>query len=79
MIEVRGAGLMIGVEFDNPARADAVADLCFRRGLLVLECGTKAIRISPPLILTEAQANTIADIFVTACHDVWKGHVPPSP
>ncbi|HEX2659777.1 MAG TPA: aminotransferase class III-fold pyridoxal phosphate-dependent enzyme [Polyangia bacterium] len=79
VVEVRGAGLMIGVEFDNPARADAVADLCFRRGLLVLECGTKAIRISPPLILTEAQANTIADVFVTACHDVWKGHVPPSP
>ena len=79
VIEVRGAGLMIGVEFDNPARADTVADLCFRRGLLVLECGTKAIRISPPLILTEAQAHTIADVFITACHDVFHGPVPPTP
>ena len=77
--EVRGVGLMIGVEFDTPARADAVAELCFRRGLLVLECGTKAIRISPPLILTEAQASTIADVFVAACQDVFHGRVASKP
>ncbi|MEO8213643.1 MAG: aminotransferase class III-fold pyridoxal phosphate-dependent enzyme, partial [Myxococcales bacterium] len=51
--EVRGLGLMIGVEFDTHERASAVADLCFRRGLLVLECGHKAIRISPPLIVDD--------------------------
>jgi 4-aminobutyrate aminotransferase len=67
--EVRGVGLMIGIELSAPALADAVAQLCFRRGLLVLECGKKAIRISPPLILTEAQADTIAEVFARAVAD----------
>ena len=69
--EVRGLGLMIGVEFDSHARAEAVANLCFRRGLLVLECGKKAIRISPPLILTEEQGKTLVDVFAGACRDVF--------
>src|SRR5205814_6352907 len=34
--EVRGVGLMIGVELDSHELADAVAQLCFRRGLRVL-------------------------------------------
>ena len=67
--EVRGIGLMIGVELDSHERASAVAQLCFRRGLLVLECGKKAIRISPPLILTEAQAAVTAPLFAKAVAD----------
>jgi 4-aminobutyrate aminotransferase len=77
--EVRGLGLMIGVEFDGHARADAVAQLCFRRGLLVLECGRKAIRISPPLIVTQAQSDTIVDVFASACHDVVRQRSDASP
>jgi len=79
VLEVRGLGLMIGVEFDTPERADLVANLCFRRGLLVLECGPKAIRISPPLILTRAQADTIADVFIAACEDAFHDRVAPTP
>ena len=70
VIEVRGLGLMIGVELDTEARADAVANRCFQRGLLVLECGTKAIRISPPLVVSEAQSDAIADLFIAVCHEV---------
>ena len=69
--EVRGLGLMIGVEFDSHARADAVANLCFRRGLLVLECGEKTIRISPPLVVTDRQIETIAEVFTAASRDVF--------
>jgi 4-aminobutyrate aminotransferase len=58
-----GLGLMIGVELDSHERADAVAQLCFRRGLLVLECGHQAIRISPPLDRHDAQAETIVEVF----------------
>jgi 4-aminobutyrate aminotransferase len=71
--DVRGVGLMIGVEFATPEQSDAVASLCFRRGLLVLECGRKAIRLSPPLILTEEQARATADVFAAACRDVSNG------
>lgn len=67
--EVRGEGLMIGVELDSHARSEAVAQLCFRRGLLVLECGKKAIRLSPPLIITEAQARAAVDVFAAAVAD----------
>ncbi|HXU02280.1 MAG TPA: aminotransferase class III-fold pyridoxal phosphate-dependent enzyme, partial [Polyangia bacterium] len=67
--DVRGVGLMIGVELATPELAGAVAQLCFKRGLLLLECGKKSIRFSPPLIITEAQANVAADVFAAACHD----------
>jgi 4-aminobutyrate aminotransferase len=69
VIEVRGVGLMIGVELESHDLSEAVAQLCFRRGLLVLECGKKAIRFSPPLILTEAQAAVTADVFAKAVAD----------
>jgi 4-aminobutyrate aminotransferase len=68
--EARGVGLMIGIELSSHTVAEAVAQLCFRRGLLVLECGQKAIRISPPLILSEEQADTIAEVFARAVADV---------
>jgi len=71
--DVRGVGMMIGVEFTTPELADAVANLCFRRGLLVLECGKKAIRLSPPLILTEEQARATADVFAGASRDAPNG------
>jgi len=67
--EIRGVGLMIGVELATPPLAGAVAQLCFKRGLLLLECGKKAIRFSPPLIITDEQAAVAADIFATAVRD----------
>jgi 4-aminobutyrate aminotransferase len=67
--DVRGIGLMIGVELATAELSDAIANLCFRRGLLVLECGKKAIRLSPPLILTEEQARATTDVFAGACRD----------
>jgi len=67
--EIRGVGLMIGVELATPELAHAIADLCFRRGLLVLECGSKTIRFSPPLIIDDAQARTIAELFAAVCKE----------
>jgi len=73
---VRGLGLMIGVELHTPALADEVAQLCFRRGLLVLECGKKTIRFAPPLILSEAQATTAVEVFARACADAARDARP---
>jgi 4-aminobutyrate aminotransferase len=58
---------MIGIELATAKMADVVADGCYQRGLLVLECGDKAIRISPPLLITAGQAETAARIFAEAC------------
>lgn len=69
--DVRGLGLMIGVEMVQdketktpaPAEANAVVQECFQRGLMLLPCGPNSIRFSPPLTLTEAQADTALRIF----------------
>jgi len=69
--DVRGRGLMIGVELVKDrvtkeratAERDKLVDACFARGLLVLGAGKNALRISPPLVLTKAQATTAVDII----------------
>jgi 4-aminobutyrate aminotransferase len=69
--DVRGRGLMIGVELvrdrQTKERAtterDRVVRECFTRGLLVLGAGQNAIRFSPPLVLTRDQADTAVRIL----------------
>jgi 4-aminobutyrate aminotransferase len=57
---------MIGVQVATNQIRDAAIDACFRRGLLVLGAGPTTIRLSPPLIIDEAQADTAADILDSA-------------
>lgn len=69
--DVRGKGLMIGIELvrdrQTKERAtterDRVVTECFTRGLLVLGAGRNAVRLSPPLVLTKAQADTALRIL----------------
>ncbi|MEJ2421534.1 MAG: acetyl ornithine aminotransferase family protein [Acidobacteriota bacterium] len=69
--DVRGKGLMIGVEFVKdratkeraPELRDEVVRQCFKRGLLVLGCGPNTLRISPPLVIDREQARAFLDIF----------------
>jgi 4-aminobutyrate aminotransferase len=58
--DVRGVGLMIGVEFVKDRRTrepdhglvERLESLAFEKGLLLLSCGKSVIRIAPPLVLT---------------------------
>lgn len=61
--EVRGRGLMIGVEFATAEAAEAVQWSCFERGLLVLEAGDSAVRLSPPLSVDDGEMATALEIF----------------
>ncbi|MCB1024559.1 MAG: acetyl ornithine aminotransferase family protein [Acidobacteria bacterium] len=69
--DVRGLGLMIGVEFvEDSETLKPTADLrdriemeCFNRGLIILGCGTSVIRWSPPLILTRENVDVALEIF----------------
>ncbi len=63
VIDVRGKGLMVGVEFADPKLAEEVQWACFVRGLLVLECGVQTVRLCPPLIATEEDVRTAVRIF----------------
>ena len=64
--DVRGIGLMIGIEFDSAASANAVQEECFQRGLLVLTAGEDVVRMSPALNLTEDEAAVGLRIFEQA-------------
>lgn len=72
--EVRGRGLMIGVEIVQdqatreaaPALRDRIVELAFERGLLILGCGESSFRLSPPLILNQHEA-AIALNIVEEC------------
>jgi 4-aminobutyrate aminotransferase len=68
--DVRGLGLMIGIEFATPETADAVEMACFRRGVLTLRAGDAAIRMSPPLVIGQEQAATGLRVFEEACAEV---------
>jgi 4-aminobutyrate aminotransferase len=67
--QVRGLGLMIGIEFVRdqitkeraPELRDQVEMLAFERGLLVLGCGPNTLRLCPPLVITRDQADFAVD------------------
>jgi acetylornithine aminotransferase len=57
--DVRGLGLMIGVELDHPCTE--LAKQALEKGLLINIAAEKVIRLLPPLILTDAEADQIID------------------
>lgn len=79
--EVRGLGLMIGIEFvrDPEARErapelrDRVVRLAFERGLLVLGAGQNTVRLSPPLTITHDQADFAIDTLEDCIRLVARG------
>ncbi len=72
--DVRGLGLAWGVEFVKDGRTkehdaktrNRVLYEALRRGLVLLGCGKSAVRLIPPLIITEEQAKIGLDIFEEA-------------
>ena len=75
--DVRGKGLMIGIQFDSGDTAEAVQMAAFGRGLLVLEAGDDCVRMSPPLVVTEAEAETAMRIFTESVEQVALHHGAP--
>jgi 4-aminobutyrate aminotransferase len=74
--DVRGRGLMIGIEIVRDQRTkeraadlrNAIVDFAFHKGLLVLGAGENSIRLSPPLLIDEEQA----DFAVKALEDCFR-------
>ncbi len=66
VVDVRGKGLMLAVEFDTPERRSAVVEESLRRGLLTLGCGKKTIRLLPPLDSSEREIELGIGIFLEA-------------
>lgn len=71
--DVRGLGLMIGIELvrdpvsrtPNPELRRAVLERLFHKGVVALGCGVSTIRLCPPLVLTAEQATYALDMLET--------------
>jgi 4-aminobutyrate aminotransferase len=69
--DVRGKGLMIGIELVRDrktkerasAERDRLVEECFTRGLLVLGAGRNTLRLCPPLVLTKDEADVVVRII----------------
>jgi 4-aminobutyrate aminotransferase len=69
--EIRGRGLMIGIEIVKdqktreaaPQLRDRIVDLAFERGLLILGCGETSIRLAPPLIVKQGEVHAALAIL----------------
>jgi 4-aminobutyrate aminotransferase len=76
--EVRGLGLMVGVELVRdraskepaPTERDRLIELCFRKGLLLLGCGENTVRFCPPLVVGEMEIGTAVSIFAEALTEI---------
>jgi len=66
VVDVRGTGLLLAVEFDTEERRDAVQQAAFQCGLLLLGCGEKTIRVLPPLDVTEREISLTVDLLTDA-------------
>jgi 4-aminobutyrate aminotransferase len=78
--DIRGKGLMIGIEFvrDRHTKERAIeesneiANECFRNGLMLLTCGKNSIRFIPPLIIGQDTVDQALEIFEKAVAKVQK-------
>ncbi|HEY6971105.1 MAG TPA: acetyl ornithine aminotransferase family protein [Candidatus Angelobacter sp.] len=79
--DVRGVGLMIGIEIikDKQTKAqaceerDRIVQLAFERGVLFLGAGANSIRLAPPLIVSKEQADVAMDVLEECITIVEKG------
>ncbi len=75
--DVRGLGLMIGVEIVKPDGSidsdtrDRIMVEGFKEGIVLLPCGDSGIRFSPPLVITKEEADTGLDRFREALKKVF--------
>jgi 4-aminobutyrate aminotransferase len=69
--EVRGRGLMIGVDIVKDkatkeyaaAERDLIIERAFEHGVLFLGCGPSTIRLCPPLVVTKEEADVALDVL----------------
>jgi 4-aminobutyrate aminotransferase len=70
VVDVRGKGLMLAVEFDSKERRDDAQAAAMQRGLLTLGCGHKTLRVLPPLDVTEREIDLGVDLLTAVIDDV---------
>jgi acetylornithine aminotransferase len=67
VIDIRGRGLMIGIELDRPC--SELVSRAIEQGLLINVTAERVVRLLPPLILTEKQADMIVEQVSNLIHE----------
>ena len=79
--DVRGKGLLLAIELVRdratkepaPEECEALVQTCYHKGLLLLRCGETSVRLSPPLVIDQKQAETAVTIIDESLAEVARG------
>ena len=73
-LELRGKGMIMGLDIADTERAAAIVKQCFNDGLIIASCGIggRGLKLIPPLTIDEADLNAGLDILVNATHRVME-------
>lgn len=69
IIEIRGLGLMLGIEFNRDVKE--LVEICIQKGLLLVGAGPKVLRFVPPLNINQAEVDQALDILKEALQE-WE-------
>jgi len=69
IIEIRGLGLILGIEFNQEVKA--LVQICMQKGLLLIGAGPKVLRFVPPLNINQAEVDQALAILSEALQE-WK-------
>jgi acetylornithine/succinyldiaminopimelate/putrescine aminotransferase len=72
LVDLRGLGLLVGIELGDADRTRRLAEACFARGLVLNWTlhRDRVIRLAPPLVITEAEIDRGLEIFSQALDEV---------
>ena len=84
--DVRGVGLMIGIELVRDRKTkerateerNALVQAMFRHGVLVLGAGKNAVRLAPPLVLSRAQADSVLRVMDESLAEIARATPMPA-
>ncbi|KAJ2996375.1 acetylornithine aminotransferase [Globomyces sp. JEL0801] len=74
--EVRGLGLLLGIELRDNVPTKIFVDTCHQHGLLVVSAGSNTIRVIPPLNITKSEVDQGIKLLETRCADPISGKIP---
>lgn len=71
-VQVRGKGMILGLDVGTGDNAKQIVDRCFKKGLIIASCGTggKVVKLIPPLTIPESDLTQGLDILVSTTQEV---------
>ncbi|MDO8555607.1 MAG: aminotransferase class III-fold pyridoxal phosphate-dependent enzyme [Nanoarchaeota archaeon] len=69
--DVRGVGLMVAFDVDSEQRRESIVKECVKHGLVVLGCGRKGIRLTPPYVVSEKEIDEAMDVLEKVIHKCY--------